>query len=234
MGLVTDGDRTAILSDILGSEDHNGDMDFKVAGTQFGVTAMQMDIKVAGVSHEIMTRALDQAKDGRIHLLKQMLKSLDRPRDEVSPYAPKFCLIKIQPDKIGLVIGPGGKVIKAMQEETGAKLDIDDDGTVKIWAPSVAAARDAQSRVEAITEEVKVGNTYTGRIVSIKDFGCFVEVLPGQEGLVHVSELADGFVASVADVVKIGDTVSVKCIGVDNQGRIKLSKKAADGEKAGV
>ncbi len=232
MGLVTDGERTAILSDILGSEDHNGDMDFKVAGTQFGITALQMDIKVTGVSDEIMGRALNQAKEGRIFLLKQMLKALDRPRDEVSPYAPKFIPMKIDPDKIGIVIGPGGKVIKGIQEETGAQIGIEDDGSVQVWAPSLAAARAAQARIEALTEEVKPGRIYEGRVVSIKDFGCFVEVLPGQEGLVHVSELGDGFIEKVGDVVSMGDVIAVKCIGVDNQGRIKLSKKAADAEKA--
>ncbi len=228
MGLVKQDDRVAILSDILGSEDHNGDMDFKVAGTQRGITALQMDIKVTGISQEIMSRALAQAKEGRIHLLRQMLKVLPRPRDEVSPYAPKFCTMRIDPEKIGIVIGPSGKVIKGIQEETGAKIDIEDDGRVNIWGTSFASARAAQVRIESLTEEVRPGRTYEGKVVSIKDFGCFVEVLPGQEGLVHVSELGDGFVQKVSDVVKIGDIISVKCIGVDNQGRIKLSKKAAE------
>ncbi len=233
MGLVTDGDRVAILSDILGSEDHNGDMDFKVAGTQFGITALQMDIKVTGVSAEVMARALEQAKEGRIHILKTMLKTLDRPREEVSPYAPKFVCIRIDPEKIGMVIGPGGKVIKGIQEETGAKVEIEDDGMVKVWAPSLSSAQAAQAKIEALTEEVKPGRTYEGKVVSIKDFGCFVEVLPGQEGLVHVSELGEGFIKTVGDVVKIGDMIKVKCVGIDNQGRIKLSKKAAEAEKAG-
>lgn len=232
MGLVVEGDRHAILSDILGSEDHNGDMDFKVAGSQQGITALQMDIKVSGVSKEVMTQALAQAKEGRIHLLRQMLKTLDRPREEVSPYAPKFITIQIRPEQIGIVIGPGGKMIKAIQEETGATIDIEDTGLVNIWATSVAGARKAEEKIGALTEEVTPGRGYEGKVVSIKDFGCFVEVLPGQEGLVHVSELGSGYVAKVSDVVSIGDIIKVKCIGIDNQGRIKLSKKAAEEQEA--
>ena len=228
MGLVKDGDRVAILSDILGSEDHNGDMDFKVAGSQIGITALQMDIKIEGISAEIMKDALAQAKKGRIDLLRQMLKTLERPREEVSPYAPKFSTMRIKPEQIGMVIGPGGKMIKSIQEETGATVEIEDTGLVNIWAPSLAKARDAQARIEALTEEVSPGRIYRGKVVSIKDFGCFVEVLPGQEGLVHVSELASGYIDKVGDVVKVGDMISVKCIGIDNQGRVKLSKKAAE------
>ncbi len=230
MGLVKDGDRYAILSDILGSEDHNGDMDFKVAGTQRGITALQMDLKTTGVSEEILRVALEQAREGRIHILREMLKALDRPREEISQYAPKIIQIRIDPEKIGIVIGPGGKMIKKIQEETGSEIEIEDDGTVKIWGTSLAGATDAQHRIEALTEEVKAGRVYQGRVVSIKDFGCFVEVLPGQEGLVHVSELGNGFVQKVGDVVKIGDIIPVKCLGIDNQGRIKLSKKAAETE----
>jgi polyribonucleotide nucleotidyltransferase len=230
MGLVKEGDQVAILSDILGSEDHNGDMDFKVSGTQFGITALQMDIKIAGLSRDIMSRALEQAKEGRLHILRTMLRGLDRPRQEISQYAPKVLMLRIDPEKIGIVIGPGGKMIKKIQEETQSKIEIEDDGKVKVWGTSLASARGAQERIEALVEEVKPGNTYDGRVVSIKDFGCFVEVLPGQEGLVHVSELSQGFVDKVGDVVKIGDSVRVKCLGIDNQGRIKLSKKAADVE----
>jgi polyribonucleotide nucleotidyltransferase len=228
MGLVKEGDNVCVLSDILGSEDHNGDMDFKVAGTQFGITALQMDIKVAGISRDVLTTALGQAKEGRLEILRIMLRVMQRPREEISEYAPKIVLIKIDPEKIGIVIGPGGKMIKKIQEETQSKIEIEDDGTVKVWGTSLASARGARERIEALVEEVKPGNTYDGRVVAIKDFGCFVEVLPGQEGLVHVSELSDGFVDKVADVVSIGDRVRVKCLGVDNQGRIKLSKKAVD------
>ena len=234
MGLIKEGDEVRVLSDIQGSEDHNGDMDFKVAGTGKGITALQMDIKITGISQEIMKQALAQAHAGRIHILKEMLKALDRPRAEISQYAPKIDRIKIDPEKIGLVIGPGGKVIKGIQEETGAKIEIEDDGTVTIWGTSVASSQSAREQIEALTEEVAPGRTYTDcRVVAIKDFGCFVEVLPGQEGLVHVSELGTGFIEKVADVVSVGDRVTVKCIGVDNQGRIKLSKKAVEieGEK---
>jgi polyribonucleotide nucleotidyltransferase len=179
-----------------------------------------------------MRQALEQARDGRIDILRTMLKTLDRPREEISPYAPKIIMIRIDPEKIGIVIGPGGKMIKKIQEETSSTIEIEDDGTVKIWGASLASARGAQERIEALTEEVKPGNTYTGRVVSIKDFGCFVEVLPGQEGLVHVSELKHGYVEKVGDVVRIGDTITVKCLAIDNQGRIKLSKKAVEVVKA--
>ena len=228
MGLVKEGERYAILSDILGSEDHNGDMDFKVAGTQRGITGLQMDIKVSGISEEILRQALEQAREGRIRILREMLKALERPRDDLSPYAPKIIMMRIDPEKIGIVIGPGGKMIKKIQEETGSQIEIEDDGTVKIWGTSLASAHGAQERIEALTEEVKSGRIYQGRVVSIKEFGCFVEVLPGQEGLVHVSELGHSYIDKVSDVVKIGDVIPVKCLGIDKQGRIKLSKKAAE------
>ncbi|MCZ6792848.1 MAG: polyribonucleotide nucleotidyltransferase [Planctomycetota bacterium] len=230
MGLIKDGERVAILSDILGSEDHNGDMDFKVAGTQFGITALQMDIKITGISSALMQRALEQAKEGRIHILREMLKALKEPRPDISPYAPRCVAFHIDPEKIGLVIGPGGKMIKKIQEDTDSTIEIEDDGRVLIWASTMAFAQDAQQRIEALTEEIKSGRIYNGRVVSIKEFGCFVEVLPGQEGLVHVSELAQGFVRSVEDVVSIGDVIPVKCLGTDNQGRVKLSKSAAEQE----
>lgn len=229
MGLVKDGDKTAILSDILGSEDHNGDMDFKVAGTQFGITALQMDIKITGVSQELLAEALEQARGGRIHILKEMLKALGKPRDDISPFAPRIIQIRIDPEKIGLIIGPGGKMIKSIQEETGTTIEIENDGVVTIWSTDMEGAKGAQQKIEALTEEVQANRIYDGKVVSIKDFGCFVEVLPGQEGLVHVSELADGFVDKVGDLVSIGDIIKVMCLGTDNQGRIKLSKKAAEG-----
>ncbi len=230
MGLIKDGEQVKILSDIMGSEDHHGDMDFKVAGSQRGITALQMDIKITGISEEILREALEQAREGRIFILREMLKALDRPRDEISPYAPKIIRMTIDPEKIGIVIGPGGKMIKKIQDETHSTIEIEDDGTVIIWGASLTSARGAQERIEALTEEVKPGRIYKGRVVSIKDFGCFVEVLPGQEGLVHVSELGQGFIQKVQDVVRIGDLITVKCLGIDNQGRIKLSKKAAEKE----
>ncbi len=231
MGLIKDGDQVRILSDILGSEDHHGDMDFKVAGTQRGITGLQMDIKVAGISDAILRQALEQAREGRIYILREMLKALDRPRDEISPFAPKVIRMTIDPEKIGIVIGPGGKMIKKIQDETHSTIEIEDDGTVIIWGTTLVSARGAQERIEALTEEVKPGRIYKGKVVSIKDFGCFVEVLPGQEGLVHVSELGHGYIQKVGDVVSIGDVIAVKCLGIDNQGRIKLSKKAAEKEE---
>ncbi|NRA74399.1 MAG: polyribonucleotide nucleotidyltransferase [Planctomycetes bacterium] len=226
MGLIEDGDNHFILSDILGSEDHNGDMDFKVAGTQNGITALQMDVKISGLSRDLMKRALEQAREGRLHILREMLKKLDRPRDEVSPLAPKIMRITIDPEKIGLVIGPGGKVIKGIQEATGATIEIEDSGTITIWGKDDESAQAAREQVEMITQDVEVGATYDGKVVSIKDFGCFVEVLPGQEGLVHVSELSGDFVDDVSSVVKRGDQLRVKVLESDPQGRLRLSHKA--------
>ncbi|MCI0650859.1 MAG: polyribonucleotide nucleotidyltransferase [Planctomycetes bacterium] len=226
MGLIKEQSEVCILSDILGSEDHHGDMDFKVAGTQRGITALQMDIKIDGVDRKIMKDALEQARQGRIHILREMLTELKEPRPELSKHAPKAIRIQIDPEKIGLVIGPGGKMIKGIQEETGARIEIEDDGSVTIWGNTQESANAAREKIEILTEDVQEGQVYTGRVVSIKDFGAFVEVLPGQEGLVHVSELSNGFVESVADVVRVGDTIEVKVIGIDPQGRIKLSRKA--------
>ncbi|MEE8142509.1 MAG: polyribonucleotide nucleotidyltransferase, partial [Planctomycetota bacterium] len=226
MGLVKEGDQVCILSDILGSEDHNGDMDFKVAGTARGITALQMDIKIQGIDRSIMERALSQAQEGRLHILREMMKTLDKPRPEISEHAPKISRIYINPEKIGLVIGPSGKMIRGIQEETGATIEIEDDGKVTIWGPNVKSANAAKEKIELLTEEVKEGQTYEGRVVSVKDFGCFVEVLPGQEGLLHISELGDGFVENVSDVVSHGDSITVKVIGIDPQGRIRLSRKA--------
>ncbi|MBI4583608.1 MAG: polyribonucleotide nucleotidyltransferase [Planctomycetes bacterium] len=233
MGLIKEGDQVRILTDIQGSEDHNGDMDFKVAGTQRGITGLQMDIKICGISEEVFHKALEQAREGRMHVLREMIKVLGRPRPDISPLAPKIIRMKIDPEKIGIVIGPGGKMIKKIQDETSSTIEIEDDGTVTIWCPNLDSARVAQERIEALTDDVKPGRVYQGRVVSVKDFGCFVEVLPGQEGLVHVSELAGGYVQKVSDVVQVGDTITVKCIGIDAQGRIKLSKKAAEKETGG-
>lgn len=226
MGLIEDGDNHYILSDILGSEDHNGDMDFKVAGSQNGITALQMDVKISGLSRDLMKKALEQAREGRLHILREMLKKLDRPRSEVSPLAPKIMRIKIDPEKIGLVIGPGGKVIKGIQEATGATIEIEDSGTITIWGKDQESAQAAREQVEMITQDVEVGATYDGKVVSVKDFGCFVEVLPGQEGLVHVSELSGDFVDDVSSVVKRGDPLRVKVLESDPQGRLRLSHKA--------
>ena len=226
MGMIEDGSDHYILSDILGSEDHNGDMDFKVAGSQKGITALQMDVKISGLSRELMARALEQAREGRLHILREMLKKLDRPRDEVSPLAPKIMRITIDPEKIGLVIGPGGKVIKGIQEETGATIEIVDSGVITIWGKGFDSANAAREQIEMITQDVEVGRIYDGKVVSIKDFGCFVEVLPGQEGLVHVSELSGDYVDDVSSVVKRGDALRVKVLESDPQGRLRLSHKA--------
>ena len=231
LGLVKEGDQVAVLSDILGSEDHCGDMDFKVAGTARGVTGLQMDIKVAGIDAAILTRALEQARVGRLHILGEMAKVLDQPRPEVSEYAPRLCQIKIDPDKIGSIIGPGGKTIKAIQEQTETRIEIEDDGTVTISAATVEAAEAAKSRVESLTEEVQVGRIYMGKVVSIKDFGAFVELLPGKDGLLHISEMSDEYVERVDDVVKLGDQVRVKAVEIDGQGKIRLSRKGLPAEE---
>lgn len=233
MGLVAEGDRVAILSDILGTEDHVGDMDFKVAGTGRGITAVQMDIKIKGLKREIMEDALEQARRGRLHILREMIKAIDAPRAEISEHAPRLLQLRISPEKIGLVIGPGGKTIKRIQEETGANVEIDDEGIVSISSTQGGAAEEARQFIEHLTAEVEVGAIYEGRVVSIKDFGCFVEVLPGQEGLCHVSELDHSHVNEVSDVVSIGDRVKVKVILRDEQGRLKLSRRAAMDEEGG-
>ncbi|MEZ0229123.1 MAG: polyribonucleotide nucleotidyltransferase, partial [Planctomycetota bacterium] len=235
MGLVQEGDKYAILSDILGTEDHYGDMDFKVAGTQTGITALQMDIKMKGLDRTIMEKALHQAREGRIYILRQMLTALPAPRAAVSAYAPKIIQIPINPEKIGALIGPGGKVIRKIQEETKTKIEIDDQKNIVVIAGGPQSKmEECELTVRALTAEVKIGTQFRGKVVSIKDFGAFVEIFPGQEGLVHVSELADGYVERVTDVVKMGDVVDVEVIDVDPQGRIKLSKKRIDRQKKGL
>jgi polyribonucleotide nucleotidyltransferase len=226
MGLVKEGDRIAILSDILGSEDHCGDMDFKVAGTGKGITALQMDIKCEGLSYEIFERALEQAKAGRRHVLQEMLKVMRTPRDQISPNAPRLIALKIPVDKIGLVIGPSGKMIRGLQEEFAVKINIEDDGTVTVAGLDAGKAEACAKKIKDMTAEVEVGAVYTGRVTAVKEFGAFLEILPGQEGLVHVSELSDGFVRTVTDIVRIGDELEVKVIGIDDFGKIKLSRKA--------
>ena len=226
MGLIKEGDDYFILTDILGDEDHHGDMDFKVTGTQRGITALQMDVKISGLPQEVLLRAMKQARDGRIFILKEMLKVISKPRDTISDYAPRLLLIKINPEKIGAVIGPGGKMIRRLEEESGAKIEIDDDGTITISSVDMHAAEKAKADIELITSEPEIGKVYTGRVTGVREFGAFVEILPGKDGLVHISELSDGYVERTEDVVKLGDQMTVKIIKVDDQGRIKLSRKA--------
>ncbi len=231
MGLITgEGTRTgkwAVLTDIQGIEDALGDMDFKVAGTADGVTALQMDIKVKGITYEIMAQALEQAREGRMYIMEKMLDTIDAPREELSEFAPRIQTIKINPEKIGAVIGPGGKVIRRIQEDSGAKIDIEDDGSVNISAVSGESMQQAMDAVRALTEEVEVGHIYTGTVRRIVDFGCFVEILPGKEGLVRTSQLADYHVMHPEDVVSLGDEITVMVIEVDSQGRVNLSRRAA-------
>jgi polyribonucleotide nucleotidyltransferase len=227
MGLIKEGDNIIILSDILGDEDHLGDMDFKVVGTSQGITSLQMDIKISGVNREIMTTALNQAKEGRMHILQKMAEALPEPRKEIASHAPKFFTMSINPDKIRDIIGPGGKMIKALTAEYGAKIEVDDSGMIKIFSPSGDIARKLMERIEDITEEAKVGKIYKGTVKTIKDFGAFVEILPGTDGLVHISELADKRVNKVTDILKEGDEVTVKVLEIDSRGKIRLSRKAA-------
>ncbi|GAB4340465.1 MAG: polyribonucleotide nucleotidyltransferase [Desulfobulbaceae bacterium] len=226
MGLIKEGDTVVVLTDILGDEDHLGDMDFKVVGTRNGITSLQMDIKIDGVDREIMSRALAQARDGRFHILEKMEEAIAAPRREVSVYAPKYISLKIHPDKIREIIGPGGKVIKELSAEYDAKIDVDDDGTVKIFCANDESARNLKVRIEEIAAVPEVGKIYEGVVRTIKDFGAFVQILPGTDGMVHISELAPRRVDKVTDILKEGDTVRVKVIEIDNRGRIRLSRKA--------
>jgi polyribonucleotide nucleotidyltransferase len=228
MGLIKEGDRFAVLSDILGDEDHLGDMDFKVAGTTNGVTALQMDIKIDGITREIMEKALEQAREGRLHILGRMGESIRSHRTEMSSYAPRFITMKINPEKIRDVIGKGGATIRALTEETGTSIDITDDGSVKIASTDQAAGEEARRRIEELTADVEVGRVYTGRVVKIMDFGAFVAILPGRDGLVHISQISNDRVENVSDFLKEGDSVTVKVLEVDKQGRIRLSMKAVD------
>lgn len=227
MGLFQEGDKIAILSDIIGDEDHHGDMDFKVAGTLQGVTALQMDIKIQGITREVLSQALFQAKQGREHILGEMSKALTEPRKEVSPYAPRIYVIFINPDRIRDIIGPGGKIIRAIQEQTGTKIEVDDTGKVIIASVDVVGAEEAKKAIESLTQQAEVGKLYEGTVRKITDFGAFVEIFPGTDGLVHISQLANERVRKVTDVVKEGETVMVKVIGIDGQGKIKLSRKDA-------
>jgi len=226
MGLVVEGEKVIILTDILGDEDHLGDMDFKVAGTAEGITAVQMDIKISGVTREIMTRALDQARAGRLYILEKMKEALAEPKAEISPYAPKMTFIEINPEKIKDVIGPGGKIIKSIQTETDTRLEVEDSGKVTIYAPTAEKAEAAIALVRRYTQEPEVDKIYHGRVVKIMDFGAFVEILPGTDGLVHISQLAPERVQRVTDVVREGDMIDVKVLGIDKQGKIRLSRRA--------
>jgi polyribonucleotide nucleotidyltransferase len=226
MGLITDGSRYAVLTDIQGMEDHLGDMDFKVAGTEQGITALQMDIKIKGLPYEILEQALTQAREARLQVLAVIRECMPEPRPELSPYAPRITTLHIPVDKIGAVIGPGGKVIRGIQDETGVKIDIEEDGTVYIAATDGNAADMARARVEALTETPEVGRVYTGKVVRIADFGAFVEIMPGVDGMVHISQLADYRVNKVEDVAKLGDEIMVMITDIDPAGKIRLSRQA--------
>jgi len=240
VGLVTENDESGnlkrynLLTDIIGSEDHFGDMDFKLCGTKDGVTGFQLDLKLPGVSHKILGEAIHRAKDARIKILGIMAEALDKPRESLSKYAPRIETIKINPEKIGALIGPGGKTIKGIVAETGAEINIEDDGSVHIYATSGESMARAKEIIGGMTREMEIGQTYHGRVVSIKEFGAFVEVFPGKDGLVHISELADFRVRRTEDVAKIGEMIWVKCIGIDDKGRVKLSRKAALKERGEV
>ncbi|MGO9038796.1 MAG: S1 RNA-binding domain-containing protein, partial [Steroidobacteraceae bacterium] len=228
MGLVKDGSRFQVLTDILGDEDHLGDMDFKVAGTKDGITALQMDIKITSITREIMKAALEQARAGRLHILGEMNKVLAKPRENMSEWAPTIITLKIDPEKIRDVIGKGGAVIRQITEETGTSIDIENDGTVKIASVQGAAGREAQRRIELITADVEVGRIYEGRVARLMDFGAFVTILPGRDGLVHISQISEERVERVGDKLKEGDLVRVKVLEVDRQGRVRLSMRNVD------
>jgi polyribonucleotide nucleotidyltransferase len=227
MGLIKEGDDVAVLTDILGDEDHFGDMDFKVCGTEEGITALQMDIKCTGLSRETMSQALEQAREARVHILEEMAKAISIPRESLSKYAPLIQTMKINPDKIRDVIGSGGKTIRSIVESTGVKIDIEDDGTVLIASPDQDAAARAIAIIEGLTAEAEVGKVYAGVVKRVVDFGAFVEILPNVEGLVHISQLEHRRVENVSDVVREGDEVKVRVLDIDRQGRIRLSRKEA-------
>jgi polyribonucleotide nucleotidyltransferase len=229
MGLVLEGGKFQVLTDILGDEDHLGDMDFKVAGSSDGVTALQMDIKIEGITREIMQVALEQARKARLHILGEMAKVITTARPQMSEWAPTIITMKIDPEKIREVIGKGGAVIRGITEETGATIDIENDGTVKIASVNGAAGREAQKRIELITSEVEVGAVYEGKVVRLMDFGAFVQILPGKDGLVHISQISEERVERVSDKLNEGDVVRVKVLEVDRQGRVRLSMRNVDG-----
>ena len=227
IGMVSDGDNYVLLTDIAGEEDFHGDMDFKVAGTREGITGIQLDMKAPGITQDRIVETLQRAREARLKILDAMSKVIPAPRDQINQYAPRMIMVKIDPDKIGKVIGPGGKTINRLQDETGATIDIEEDGRVYIACPKADGAEAAKKEIELLTADVEMGKIYEGKVVSIRDFGAFVEILPGQDGLCHVSELDDKYVKKVSDVCNVGDTFKVKVIAIDNQGRVKLSRKAA-------
>jgi len=226
MGLIAEAGRYVVLTDIQGAEDHYGDMDFKVAGTTRGITALQMDIKIKGITGQIMAEALEQARTGRLEILDKMLAVIPVPNTTLKPHAPRITIIQIPVDKIGAVIGPGGKIIRALQEETGVKIDIEDDGRVFIAATDGIAEAAARERIEALTESAQVGRIYTGKVVRIADFGAFVEILPNIDGMVHISQLDSERVNKVEDVVSMGDEITVMVTAIDENGKIRLSRQA--------
>jgi polyribonucleotide nucleotidyltransferase len=230
MGLIKEGDQVVILSDILGDEDHLGDMDFKVTGTAAGVTALQMDIKIGGVDQAIMKSALEQAREGRLHILEKMAEAISVPRSELSPYAPRITTIYVKADQVRTVIGSGGKNVRGIIEATGCAIDIEDDGKINIASNDGEACKLAIQMIRDLTQEAEVGKLYMGTVKKIMEFGAFVEIFPGTDGLVHISELAKERVRNVTDVLKEGDKVLVKCLDIDRQGKIKLSRKEALGE----
>jgi polyribonucleotide nucleotidyltransferase len=227
MGLIAHAGKTAILSDILGLEDHLGDMDFKVAGTAQGITAIQMDIKITGVSHDIMGQALEQARQGRLHILHHMEEILKAPRQNLSTYAPRILQVNVHKDKVREVIGPGGKTIRGIIEATGVTIDVEDDGTVLIASADETSAQEAMRMIQELTQEAEVGRIYLGTVRKIMDFGAFVEIFPGTDGLLHISQISDKRVEKVTDELREGDQVLVKVLEVDRNGRIKLSHKEA-------
>ncbi len=233
IGLVKESDdQFVLLTDILGDEDHYGDMDFKIAGTQNGITGIQLDLKINGISEKIIRGTLAQAREARMEILRSMLTAISRPRAEISNYAPRLLRTKIDPEKIGALIGPGGKTIRGIQESTGATIEVDDDGVVVVASHDMAGAKAAMARIEALTASVQIGKIYEGRVTSVKDFGAFIEIIPGRDGLCHISELAEDYVKNVNDVCKVGDYLHVKVISIDDQDRVKLSRKVAMREMA--
>jgi polyribonucleotide nucleotidyltransferase len=233
MGLVKEGEQHAVLTDIAGAEDHYGDMDFKVAGTKDGITALQMDIKIAGITSELMAQALEQARQARLFILEKMAETIPAPREEISSYAPRIFTMQIPPDKIRDVIGPGGKMIRSIVERTQAKIDVQDDGTVSIASSDEESARKAMQIIEELTAVAEVGKTYLGKVQRIVDFGAFIEIIPGTDGLLHISEVADYHVKDVRSELAEGDQVLVKVINIDPQGKVKLSRRAVLAEQAG-
>jgi polyribonucleotide nucleotidyltransferase len=231
MGLVKEGEKYAVLSDILGNEDHLGDMDFKVAGTGEGITAFQMDIKIQGISFEIMEKALHQAKEGRLHILGEMNKAIQKAREQLSAYAPRLLTMKVETDQIGLVIGPGGKTIQGLQRLYGVDINIDDDGTISIASPNGENAKKCKEYIKKITATPEVGEVYDGVVTKIMDFGAFVEIIPGKDGLLHISQIDNKRVEKVSDYYKVGDKVTVKLIKIEN-GKFSLSRKELLNEKS--